>query len=432
MTPNAIAEKTEMATACDISAMQHTGGPDNIDVSAVRSRFPIFAAKPDVVFFDNAATSQKPAEVIRTMDDFYAKTCSNSGRASYRMSTQTAQAIEKSRTTVAQFLNARTEDIVFTGGATDSLNTVSLAWGLSSLNDGDEIMVCMQDHKSAVLPWLNLRRILGLFGRNIKIVPFKIHDVGDYDLRTVREGVTPKTRLIAMSHIHHVYGMDMEVNDIREIVGDKVLISLDASQSVGHIPVNLKELPVDFLSFSGHKMFAGNGIGGLWINPARQAELSPVRVGGMGATFSEESVVAASSLQEMLEAGTPNVPSIMSLVPAIEFINEIGIENIGNRLSNLTRYLYDSIKQIPGIDFGPGPGRCGCPGGYGILSFRIEDISVSDLGFMLDSENILVRTGDHCVSRADEEDEYVRVSMQVYNTQEEIDTLIEVLEESVS
>src|SRR5581483_1879340 len=148
------------------------------------------------------------------------------GRASYRMSSQTAGAIEASRQAVASLLSARAQDIVFTGGATDSLNTVALSWGLANLNDGDEIMLCMQDHKSAVLPWINLKGILSSFGRQIKIVPFEIHDVGDYDLKTIRNGVSERTRLISMSHIHHVYGMDMEVPDIREIVGDNVLISL--------------------------------------------------------------------------------------------------------------------------------------------------------------------------------------------------------------
>lgn len=416
-------------TACEIKPIAE----DTVDVCAVRAQFPILKERPGVCFFDNASTTQKPSEVIRVITEYYSKSCSNAGRASYRLSSQTLQAIQNSRATVAQLINARPEDIVFTSGATDSLNTVALSWGLANLNDGDEIMLCMQDHKSAVLPWFNVKRILAGFGKNIKIVPFEIHDVGDYDLRTIREGVSSKTRLIAMSHIHHVYGMDMEVSDIREIVGPDVLISLDASQSAGHIPVDVKELDVDFVSFSGHKMFAGNGVGVLWVSEKRQPELTPVRVGGMGATLSAESETefSAPTLQDLLESGTPNIPSILSLVPAVEFVSNIGVENIAARLSNLTRYLYEKVKEIPGVDFGPGPGRCGCPGGYGILAFRIQEVSVSDLGFMLDSENILVRTGDHCVSKASEEDQYVRVSLQVYNTKEEIDAFIEVLEDSV-
>ncbi|MDZ4833868.1 MAG: aminotransferase class V-fold PLP-dependent enzyme [Candidatus Melainabacteria bacterium] len=431
MTTNSLAVKETEGIVCDISAAI----PEvTIDVAAIRAQFPIIQQKPDYVFFDNASTTQKPATVIRAIEEYYAKACSNAGRASYRLSSKTALAIHNSRAKVAELINCRSEDLVFTSGATDSLNTVALSWGLTNLNDGDEVMVCLQDHKSAVLPWFNVRRILAGFGKNIKIVPFEIHDVGDYDLRTIRENVSTKTRLIAMSHIHHVYGMDMEVPDIREIVGPDVLISLDASQSVGHISVNVEELAVDFISFSGHKMFAGNGTGILWVNPKRQPELSPVRVGGMGATFAieDETTFFAGSLQDLLEAGTPNIPSIVSLAPAVEFIQSTGIENISGHLAKLTRRLYEGLKEIPGVDFGPGPGRCGCPGGYGILSFRIEGIEVSDLGFMLDSENIMVRTGDHCVSKASSEDEYARVSLQVYNTEEEIEMFIEVLEDSIS
>ncbi len=400
-----------------------------LDPKAIRTLFPIFAEKPDVVFFDNASTTQKPASVIRTIEEYYTKACSNTGRASYRMSSQTAGAIEASRQAVASLLSARAQDIVFTGGATDSLNTVALSWGLANLNDGDEIMLCMQDHKSAVLPWINLKGILSSFGRQIKIVPFEIHDVGDYDLKTIRNGVSERTRLISMSHIHHVYGMDMEVPDIREIVGDNVLISLDASQSAGHIAIDLSQLPVDFVSLSGHKMFAGTGVGVLWVHPARQAELIATRVGGTGAFVSEPPTTSVS-LQTLLEAGTPNIASILSMKPAVEFIEAVGIETIANRLSSLTLYLYEALKNLPGIDFGPGPGRCGCQGGYGIISFGIEGISVSDLGFMLDSEDILVRTGDHCIGKAGEQDQYVRVSMQVYNSEEEIDRLVETLEDS--
>lgn len=425
MTSSLVAPQVACETA---SASEAT-----IDVSAIRALFPILKDKPGYIFFDNASTTQKPASVISAIDEFYTKSCSNAGRASYRMSSQTTNAIQNSRAKVAQLINARAEDIVFTSGATDSLNTVALSWGLANLNDGDEVMVCLQDHKSAVLPWFNLKRILAGFGKTINIVPFEIHDVGDYDLRTIREGVSPKTRLIAMSHIHHVYGMDMEVSDIREIVGPNVLISLDASQSVGHIPVDAEKLAVDFISFSGHKMFAGNGVGVLWVAQERQPELTPVRVGGMGAVLSSETENAfcSSSLQDLLEAGTPNIASIVSLAPAVDFILETGVDNIAGHLARLTRKMYEAVKEIPGVDFGPGPGRCGCPGGYGIIAFRIEGLSVSDLGFMLDSESILVRTGDHCVSKASEEDQYVRVSLQVYNTEEEIEAFVEVLEDSV-
>ncbi len=403
---------------------------ESVDVTAIRALFPIFRQRPGYIFFDNASTTQKPAAVVESIQQYYAANCSNSGRASYRLSSQAALSIENSRRSVADLINSGPEDLVFTSGATESLNTVALSWGLGNLNDGDQVMVCLQDHKSAVLPWFNLQRILRGFGKSIEIIPYQVHDVGDYDLRSIREGVTAKTRVIAMSHIHHVYGMDMEVSDIREIVGPDVTVSLDASQSVGHIPVDVKALDVDFLSFSGHKMFAGNGTGVLWVNKRRQPEIAPIKVGGMGTNL-ELASLQTGELKDLLEAGTPNIASIVSMAPAAQFIMDTGVERIASRLASLTRYLYDSLKDLPGIDFGPGPGRCGCPGGYGIISFRLEEIPVSDLGFLLDSEDILVRTGDHCVSKANPEDQLVRVSLQVYNTESEIDTFVDVLKESV-
>lgn len=401
-----------------------------IDAKEVKQRFPFFASNPDTVYLDNASTSQKPETVIKTINDFYSQSCSNAGRANYSLSSQAAKSIEQAREATAKFLNTSTRNIAFTSGATESLNLIALSWGLNNLADGDEVMVCLQDHKSAVFPWLNLKELLAKSNINIEIVPFKIHDVGDYDLKTVKEGLSEKTRLISMTHVHHLYGMDMEVDDIRKIVGPDVLISLDACQSAGHIPVDLEKLPVDFLSLSGHKMFAGNGVGVLFARDSRINDLRPVKVGGNSITITE----AGPSMANLFEAGTLNIPAILSMKTAIEFINEIGIDNIAKHISILTRYTYEGLKAIPGIEFGPGPGRCDCPGGYGIIPFRLQDIEANDLGFMLGDEDILVRTGDHCKGEKSKtsEEELVRVSMQLYNSKEDIDLLIESIEEAIS
>lgn len=413
-----------MESSCNIDTKE------KLAASTVRERFPFFAHNPDLVFFDNASTTQKPDNVLACINDYYSKSCSNAGRANYRLSSKTSKGIEETRTTVAKFFNTSEECIAFTSGATDSLNLLALSWGFSNLKDGDQVMVCLEDHKSAVFPWLNLKSNLQKSGINIEVVPFKVHDVGDYDLATVKEAVSDKTRLIAMSHVHHVYGMDMEVKEIRSIVGDNVLISLDACQSAGHIPIDLSTLPVDFLSTSGHKMFAGNGVGVFWAKKERISELSPVKVGGTGVTIKE----SGATMANLFEVGTLNIPAILSLKAAIEFINEIGIETIESHLAKLTRYAYEGLREIPGIDFGPGPGRCDCPGGFGIIPFKLQGIEANDLGFMLDDEDILVRTGEHCKGKKSEspDEDYVRVSMQVYNTREEVDRLIEALEEAIS
>lgn len=394
------------------------------DWSKVRAQFPFFKNNPGAIFFDSASTTQKPESVLRAESRFYRRECSNAGRASYANSTRTSARIESARAAVARFINGNAEDIVFTSGATESLNTVALAWGLKNLEDGDEIMVCMQDHKSAVRPWLNLQELLARFGKTINIVPFGIHKEGDYELADIRNGLSPRTRLIALVHVHHVYGMDMEVETIRDIVGGDVLISLDASQSIAHRQIDLNKLKVDFLSFSGHKMFAMNGSGVLWVSPRCRNMLTSIKPGG---GYAEQ-----NSLQALLESGTPNIPAVLSLESAIAFIEKLGMERIETRLHELTRTLYKEIKDIPGINFSPGYGLCGCPQGFGILSFCFDQASTSDLAFALDAENIMLRSGDHCQTKSlDEgggnEPQYLRASLQIYNTEEEIKELAQVL-----
>lgn len=403
--------------------------PPAFDTAVVRARFPIFSEKPDFLFLDNASTTQKPQTVIDCFTDFYRRDCANAGRASYSSSTRLAARIEETRARVARFIGTRPESICFTSGATESLNLVAQSWGLKNLKSGDEIMVCLDDHKSTVLPWFNLQAILRRFGVDIKIVPIRLHYEGDYELKSIREGITERTRLIAVTHVHHVYGLDMEVREIRKIAGSKVLISLDASQSVGHRPVNVRSLNVDFLSFSGHKMFAGNGVGVLYVRKSLLRSMAPVTVGGgMSALESGVLSVSYSSAAAMLEAGTQNIPAILSMLAAIEFIESIGLREIDRRVSELTRYLYERLKLLPGIEFSPGVDRCGCRRGFGIVSFRFEQAGTSDLAFVLDAENIFVRTGDQCQSRTREGDDYVRVSLHAYNTETEIDRLIDVLQ----
>lgn len=404
-----------------------------LDIAQVRRKFPIFANRPDYVFFDNAATTQKPNAVLRRIAQFYRRDCANAGRAAYRLSTQAASAIEKARKRVAAFVNANGADLAFTAGATESLNTVALAWGLANLRSGDEIMVCLEDHKSTVLPWLNVQKLLAGFNVDIKIVPIDVHLEGDYELKSIREGLSARTRLLAMTHVHHLYGLDMEVAQVREIVGSDVLISLDASQSVGHRRVDVQELGVDFLSFSGHKMFAATGVGVLWVAPRVQGKMVAIKAGGssgqnasalFGKPFGDE---ASGNLAALLECGSLDIAAILSLEAAIDFIEGLGIERIEKRVSTLTHKLYDQLKNLPGLEFSPGFGRCGCPIGFGIIAFRLEEIATSDLAFVLDSENILVRTGDHCMSRAQKGDDYLRVSLHVYNTEAEIEQFIAVL-----
>lgn len=423
-----------MNKSCQLS--QGSGTKTTLDVQTFRANFPIFSNHPDLIYLDSASTTQKPQAVVDALLEYYSYNCANAGRASYSWSTQLSRSIDETRAKVAQFLNCEQKNLVFTSGATDSLNLAALGYGLNNLEDGDEILLCPQDHKSAVLPWYNVQSMLAAQGKKITIKHFAIHEVGDYDLRSIKEIVSPRTKVLAMAHIHHVFGLDMEVNKIREIVGGEVIISLDCSQSVGHTKVDAKALDVEFISFSGHKMFAAPGCGGLYINPRVADKIKPVRLGGQSPVAITDNGLEYSTspnrpVHQLLECGTQNIPAILSLGKAIDFITEAGIEAIEAQLSDLTVYLWQKLTTLPGIVFAPGIGICRCDSGFGIISFRFEQISSLDLTFMLDAEQIFVRAGDHCSEKKHEEDDYLRVSMHAYNTREEIDQLVAILESNL-
>lgn len=400
-----------------------------LNTENIRSQFPIFANHPGTIFFDNAATAQRPQSVIDVITSFYTHDCANAGRSSYQMSTILKRRLDITRARVASFIGAQPEDICFTSGATESLNLVALAWGLNNLKNGDEIILCLEDHASAVLPWFHLKDQLGKFGINIKLVPVRMHADGDYELKHIAKAKSKRTRLMAMTHVHHLYGLDMEVNEVRKILGKKVLISLDASQSIGHRKVDVSELPVDFLAFSGHKMFAANGSGVLWVSPKLHKDLTPVIVGGgMQFTSTAKKLKPKTDTPaNLLEAGTQNTPAILSLAPAIDFIDSVGIDAIEARIDKLTKYLYAKLKQLPGIEFSPGVDRCNCAHGYGVISFRFQQARTFDVATLLASENILVRADSHCLFKKQTADHYMRVSLHVYNTESEIDRLIDIL-----
>lgn len=394
----------------------------------IKHHFPVFDSAPEDVFFDNASTTQKPMSVIEGFQRFYSEECSNAGRAVYPASFRAAQSIEQARRDVARFINAEVNEVAFTAGATDSLNAVAWSWGLANLNDGDEILYCPQDHSSAVLPWRNLQAVMAGLGRNITLTPFAIHAVGDYDFQSIRQALSDRTRLIALSHIHHVFGVNMEIADIANIVGPQVKISLDASQSIGHTTVDVRDLGADFVSFSGHKMFAGNGVGVLYAKAEHHESLIPLRSGGK----SEPSVAGASGQSraafiDKIESGTPNIPAISSLSAAIQFIDSIGLSEIEAHVSFLTSQLILELSTLPGIVFAPGPVTCGCPGGFGILSFRFDQAESLDIASALAYEKIYVRSGLHCRAERTNSDDFIRVSMHAYNTVEDIQILTESL-----
>lgn len=395
----------------------------SINTSSIRRQFHFFRSHPDAVYFDNASTTQKPDRVIEAMDPCW--TCAaNVGRSAHSLASRMTRGVEATRERVAAFLGASSvSEIVFTSGATHSLNLAALGWGLANLLDGDEVLYCPQDHKSAVLPWLNLRDILGRFGVKIRLIPFGVTYAGDGDIDDLLSKVTPRTRAIALTHIHNAYGTKTDVERVRPAVGPDLVLSLDAAQSVGHLPVDVRALGVDFLAFSGHKMFAATGTGGLWVHPRLHDAIHPPFDGGSGSAVAGDILVRAP-MPQRLEPGTPNIAGILSLGAAVDLIEELTPEAIHDRLRSLTLRLVAGLRTVPGVEFLPGPAMCRCAVGYGTVSFRLREHPANEVGFILDQQGISVRTGNHC--RADDAaGDTIRASVQIYNTEKEVDRFIE-------
>ncbi|MBB5937706.1 aminotransferase class V-fold PLP-dependent enzyme [Streptomyces zagrosensis] len=379
---------------------------------ALRAQFPIVMANPDVRYLDSSATAQKPQVVLDAVQD-YLRTCNaNAGRGTYPWGNRTTALIEEARTRVKTFLRDPEPDrshVHFTSGTTEGLRTVARDWLVDWLTDGDEIIVPFADHQANALPWLEAVELLGRQGTRVivKEMPYEA-DSHDYDQQALADLVSERTKFVAATHVHHVYGADMNVHRIRTTVGPDAVICLDAAQSVGHKPADMSRLDVDFAVFSGHKSLALPGIGAIW---ARGARGPAFRAGGW--------------------SGSPNTSGIVSLHAALDWLEAADLERIERWTVGLGVQLTDGLDRLSSYEV------LGCPLSLsadstvqrrqGIVTFRHSAISSNDLGFILASHGLLVRADGHCQARAGERDSSVRASVHVYNTPQDIDHLLDVL-----
>ncbi|WP_338895594.1 aminotransferase class V-fold PLP-dependent enzyme [Streptomyces sp. TG1A-60] len=380
----------------------------------LRAQFPIITAHPDVAYLDSAATSQKPRAVLDAVQTYLTTANANAGRGSYPWANQTTALVERTRRRVKEFLgdpDPECSRVHFTSGTTEGLRTVARDWLPGRLSQGDEILVPFADHRANLEPWLEVRRLLAARGVTVHLreLPYQ-KSSGDYDHRALAEVVGPRTRFVAATHVHHVYGGDMNVHRIREAVGPDVPICLDAAQSIGHLPVSVNRLDVDFVVFSGHKALALPGSGAVWARnaPGRGGEFRP---GGW--------------------SGTPNTVGIASLGAALDWLDAADTERIARWTTALTARLTEGLRRLAPYEV------LGCQASlaadsaaqrrHGIVTFRHRDIPSDDLGFILYSHGIMVRADNLCQAGTDKRDGSVRISLHVYNTAQEIDRLLSVL-----
>lgn len=392
---------------------------------AARALFPALR-ESSPVYLDSASTTQKPQAVIDAVNGYHSARTANAGRGTYPWASGLTRRIEEVRARMAAFIGAEPDEVVFTGGSTAALNAVALAWGLTNLRDGDEILYSPRDHASNVYPWRQLAGLLRGFGRTIRLVPYRVTALGEADLEDVAARVGPRTRLIAASHLHHVFGALTTLEELRGQLDPGIALCFDCSQSGGHLPVRVGELDADFAVFSAHKMFGAPGTGVLYCRRRRHSELVPFLPGGNSAVSLGESGLIAGPMPQLLEGGTPNIPGILALGAALEVLDDLGLDTIAEHNRALTQRLLTGLRDVPGLELLPGPGYAPCETGYGTLSFTLAGISATDAGFVLSELGYLVRTGAHCVPGEGSGDEdSVRVSTHIYNSFDEIDRFTE-------
>ncbi|WP_280335539.1 aminotransferase class V-fold PLP-dependent enzyme [Nocardia wallacei] len=408
------------------SSTAPAGPPPTVPAAALRAMFPALAESTEV-YLDSASTTQKPRPVIEAVHRYHSSRTANAGRGSYPWATTLTRAVAEVRARTAEFLGAAIEEIVFTAGATAGLNAVALAWGLAALDDGDEILYSPRDHASNVYPWQQLRATLGRFGRHIRLVPYRVTALGEADIDDIAAKLGPRTRLITVSHLHHVFGARTTLEELRGRLDPRVLLCFDCSQSAGHLPVDVEALGADFAVLSAHKMFGAPGTGVLYCRARVHDQLTAFLPGGNSAVAVADSGLAPGNMPELLEGGTPNLPGVLALGAALEFLDTVGLDAIAAHNRALTGQLIEGLRPVPGLEFLPGPAHAPCETGYGIVSFALDGIGATDLGFVLAECGFLVRTGAHCVpsgSIAAADDDSVRVSTHLYNTAEEIDRFV--------
>ncbi|MBE6148394.1 MAG: cysteine desulfurase [Firmicutes bacterium] len=385
-----------------------------------REDFPML--NNDIIYLDNSATSLKPKCVIEKLVDYYENYSANAHRGDYDISYKVDLEYENTRDLVAEYINAKDkEEIVFTSGTTDSLNMIASGFFANLIEDGDEILITTSEHASNVLPWFRLENE---YGCKVNYIPLDSNY--HVTLDNLKKVVTPRTKVIALAQVTNVIGDVRPIKEICKFAHEHdIFVVVDGAQSLPHMKVDVQDLDCDFLAFSAHKMYGPTGLGILYAKKELLENLEPINLGGgMNESFDSPQEILLKEIPTRLEAGTPNIASVIAFGEVIKYLNKIGIQNINRRELNLRKYLIDKLIKIPHIDI------INLEADSGIVSFNVSDIFSQDVAFYLNKYQICVRAGNHCakiLKNATKVTNTIRVSLAFYNTESEIDTLVELL-----
>ena len=375
----------------------------------------------NIIYLDNAATSLKPRTVIASIQDYYNNYSANAHRGDYDLSLQVDYKYEETRNLVKNFINAKkSKEIIFTSGTTDSLNKIIFGYFKDYLNDNDEVLLTKSEHASNVLPWFELASLKSL---RINYIPL---DNLELTLENVKKTITERTKVISIAHITNVVGDIRPIKEIIEYAHSKgILVIVDGAQSIAHLKVDVQDLDIDFLAFSAHKMLGPTGVGILYGKECLLNNIKPIIFGGgMNASFQFDGTRVYSELPHLLEAGTPNIAGIIGFGETIKYLNTIGMDKITEYEKQLKKYAVEKLKKVKDIVIYNENSESG------IITFNIKDIFAQDLAIYLNKYNICIRAGNHCAKILNEDlgiKNTCRISLYFYNTKEEIDYLVKVL-----
>ena len=394
-----------------------------MNIEEIKKDFPIFENK-NIAYLDSGATTQKPRYVLDKINEYYEKSNANPHRGAYSLSVEATELYEGARAKIANFINAKyPEEIIFSKNASESLNLVAYSYGLDNLFEGDEVVLSIMEHHSNLVPWQ-------MVTKKTKSTLKYMYINKDFELskEEIESKITDKTKIVAITQVSNVLGTINNVKEIRKYAhkkGAKVLV--DASQSSPHMKVDVRDLDADFLAFSGHKMLAPLGIGVLYGKREILNKMNPFLMGGDMIEYVYEQNTTFAPLPNKFEAGTQNVEGVVGLSAAIDYIEKIGYEEIDKIEKEVVSYAIDELSKLDFLTIYMTPNR---ENHSSVISFNINGVHPHDVASILDSENVCVRSGNHCAQplmRFLGIDSTCRASFYFYNTKEDVDRLVKAL-----
>lgn len=395
-----------------------------MDVQAIRKQFPILDQQVNghkLVYLDNAATSQKPVQVIEALSTYYKEYNSNVHRGVHTLGTKATDAYEGAREKVKNFINASSiEEVVFTRGTTTSMNMIASSYGMDNVGEGDEIVISYMEHHANLIPW---QQVAKKKGATLKYIP--LQEDGTISLADAENTITPNTKIVSIAHVSNVLAT---INPIKELAAiahkNGAVMVVDGAQSTPHMKIDVQDLDCDFYAFSSHKMCGPTGVGVMYGKKAILENMEPAEFGGDMIDFVGLYESTWKELPWKFEAGTPIIGGAIGLGVAIDFLQQIGMDNIEKHEHEMAQYALHRLKEVEGLTvYGPTHRS-------GLVTFNIEDVHPHDVATVLDMEGVAIRAGHHCAQplmKCLHVSATARASFYLYNTKDEIDTFVESL-----